>query len=59
LFDVYYQVHAQNVGWMGWAKNGDSSGTAGFGYRLEGIRIQIVPKGSSAPGPTNNTFITN
>ena len=44
LFDVYYQVHAQNVGWMNLAKNGERAGTAGFGRRLEGIRIQVVPK---------------
>ncbi|WP_243134761.1 hypothetical protein [Acetobacterium wieringae] len=48
-FDIYYQVHAQNMGWLGWAKNGESAGTAGFGYRLEGIRIAIVAAGSAAP----------
>ena len=48
-FDIYYQVHAQNVGWMGWAKNGESAGTAGYGYRLEAIKIVIVPKGQGAP----------
>jgi M6 family metalloprotease-like protein len=55
-YDVYYQVHCQNIGWMGWAKNGEKSGSAGFGYRLEGIRIVLVPKGSGAPtniGTTN------
>jgi uncharacterized protein YjdB len=48
-FDVYYQVHAQNMGWLGWAKNGESAGTAGYAYRLEGIRIVIVKKGESPP----------
>jgi len=56
-FDVYYQVHAQNIGWMGWAKNGESAGTAGFGYRLEGIRIELVPAGSAAPGSTDKAFV--
>lgn len=56
-FDIYYQVHAQNIGWMGWAKNGESAGTAGYSYRLEGIRIQIVPAGSAAPGSTQNAFV--
>ncbi len=55
-YDVWYQVHAQNIGWMGWAQNGQSSGTAGFGYRLEGIRIVILPKGSAAPGSTDRAF---
>lgn len=49
LFDVYYQVHAQNMGWLGWAKNGASAGTAGYSYRLEGIHIVIVPKGGNPP----------
>lgn len=49
-FDVYYQVHAQNMGWLGWAKNGGSAGTAGYGYRLEGIKIVVVPTGSGMPG---------
>lgn len=56
-FDIYYQVHAQNIGWMGWAKNGESAGTAGFGYRLEGIRIVIVPAGSASPGSTDKAFV--
>lgn len=56
-FDIYYQVHAENVGWMGWAKNGESAGTAGFGYRLEGIKIVIVPKDSAAPGSTEQPFM--
>ena len=55
--DVYYQVHAQNYGWLGWAKNGDSAGTEGFGYRLEGIKIVMVPKGSAAPGSTEQPFV--
>ena len=56
-FDVYYRVHAQNLGWMGWAKNGDSSGTTGFAYRLEGIQIKIVPKGQAAPGSTSRPHL--
>lgn len=53
-FDVYYQVHAQNMGWLGWAKNGESAGTAGYGYRLEAINILVVAKGSGIPSGTVN-----
>lgn len=56
-YDVYYQVHAQNIGWMDWAKNGERSGTAGYGYRLEGIQIQILPKGSAEPGSRETPFM--
>lgn len=57
-YDIWYHVHAQNVGWMGWAKNGADSGTAGYGYRLEGIEIKILPKGSDAPGTTENAYLS-
>ncbi|WP_192986707.1 glucosaminidase domain-containing protein [Carnobacterium mobile] len=56
-FDVYYRVHAENEGWLGWAKNGESSGTAGYGLRLEALQIKIVPKGSKAPGTTQNAYL--
>ena len=56
-FDIYYRVHAQNIGWMGWAKNAENAGTAGYGYRLEGIEVIILPKGSAAPGTTENAFV--
>ncbi|MDK2936202.1 MAG: hypothetical protein PWP62_1210 [Eubacteriaceae bacterium] len=57
LFDVYYRVHAQNVGWLDWASNGADAGTAGFGYRLEAIEVRVVPKGSAAPGETAKAYI--
>ncbi|MCL2808030.1 MAG: putative Ig domain-containing protein, partial [Coriobacteriia bacterium] len=53
-YDIYYRVHAQSIGWMGWARNGEQAGTAGHAYRLEGIQIVLVPKvGGKKPG---NTF---
>ena len=48
-FDVYYRVHAQSFGWLGWAKNGEAAGTAGLAKRLEGIQIVLVPKNGKAP----------
>ena len=53
----YYRVHAQDTGWLDWAKNGEPSGTAGFGYRLEAIEIVLVPKGGAAPGAVTKTFV--
>ena len=55
-YDVYYRVHAQQFGWLGWAKNGEESGTAGYSYRLEAVQIVLVPKGTenpTLPGPTS------
>lgn len=55
-YDIFYRVHSQTFGWMGWAKNGAAAGTSGYAKRLEGIQIVIVPKGSSAPGSTQNCY---
>ncbi|MCG2729079.1 MAG: hypothetical protein L6276_02160 [Acetobacterium sp.] len=44
---------------MDWAQNGNEAGTAGFGYRLEGIEIKVLPLGSTAPGSTAKPFIEN
>lgn len=55
-FDIYYRVHAQNFGWMGWAKNGESAGTAGFGYRLEAIQIKNSWKRYSSTGINRTTI---
>jgi len=58
-YDIYYRVHCQEFGWMGWAKNGGSAGTTGFSYRLEGIEIIVVGKGGTAPGSLENAFRQN
>ena len=55
-YDIYYRLHVQNFGWLGWAKNGVSAGSEGYGYRVEGIEIVLVKKGESAPGSTANSY---
>ncbi|MCL1798053.1 MAG: putative Ig domain-containing protein [Eggerthellaceae bacterium] len=57
-YDIYYRVHAQNVGWMGWAKNGEYSGTAGHSFRLEAIQVVLVAKGATAPPNTYKSVTT-
>ena len=56
-YDIYYSVHIQSYGWLGWAKNGEMAGSEGLAKRLETIQIRLVPKGSSAPGSTENAYI--
>ena len=55
-YDIYYRVHAQDFGWLGWAKNGENAGSQGYAKHVEAIQIQLVKKGESAPGNTNNCF---
>lgn len=44
LFDIYYRVHSQKFGWLGWAKNGENAGTEGYDYRIEAYQVKIMPK---------------
>ena len=47
-YDVYYRVHVQTYGWLGWVKNGDKAGTEGMAKRTEAIQIQIRKKGDTS-----------
>ena len=55
-YDIYYRVHAQTFGWLGWAKNGEEAGTAGMSKRLEALQIVAVFKDAPAPGSTFTPF---
>lgn len=51
-YDIFYRVHVSNIGWLGWAMNGESAGTKGYGYAIEAIQIMLLPKSSEyAPIP--------
>lgn len=45
-FDIYYRVHVQKLGWMGWAKNGFAAGTLHLGLRIEAVELKLLPKDS-------------
>lgn len=57
-YDIYYRTHVSNIGWLGWAKNGEPAGSSGYAYGMEAIEIKIVSKGDSAPGDTNQHFVS-
>lgn len=46
-YDIYYKIYSQNIGWLGWAKNGESAGTVGYGYRAEAIQIKLAKRSES------------
>ena len=48
-YDVYYRVHASNIGWMAWAKDGEEVGTTGMSCSLEAVQIKLIKKGTSHP----------
>ncbi|MDO4798768.1 MAG: hypothetical protein Q4A01_12205 [Coriobacteriales bacterium] len=43
-FSVWYRVHSQNYGWLGWACDGDPAGTTGLSKRAEAIEVQVLPQ---------------
>ncbi len=52
-YDIYYRVHVANLGWLGWARNGEEAGTAGLAARVEAIQVHLVPKGTEI-GPSGS-----
>ncbi|MFE7509379.1 hypothetical protein [Promicromonospora sp. NPDC057488] len=52
FYDVWYRVHVPKLGWLGWAKNGEASGTTGFAYRIEDVQIRVLPKGKTLSAST-------
>ena len=58
FFDVYYRTHVQNIGWMGWAKNGESAGSEGYSYRMEAIQVVVCCKGQTPDGSTAAAFMS-
>lgn len=41
---------------LGWASNGQTSGSTGISYRVEALRINLVRKGAPAPGSVANYY---
>jgi uncharacterized protein YjdB len=46
FYDVWYRAYVPSYGWLGWAKNGESAGATRFGYRIEAVQVQVLPRGT-------------
>lgn len=57
LYDVYYQTHNSNYGWLGWAKNGEKAGTLYGNSSMQSLKVILMPKFTSAPGSTANYLV--
>ena len=42
---VWYRVHSQTFGWLGWAHDGADAGTTGLSRRAEAVEVQVLPQG--------------
>lgn len=56
-YDIYYQAHVQDYGWLDWASNGAVAGTTGLARRLEALKVMLVSKGAAAPGATSTPYV--
>ena len=56
-YDVCYRVHASNIGWMAWAKDGEEAGTTGMSCSLEAVQIKLIKKGASHPDTTGYSHL--
>ena len=52
-FDIYYRTCVKSKGWLGWAKNGEKSGTEKYDLCIAALQCVIVPKDSGEPGDVN------
>ena len=46
-----------DVGWLGWARNGEVSGSTGVGKAVQAVQVVITSKETPPPGPTDNHYI--
>lgn len=58
-YDIWYRVHSAEFGWLGWTSNGKDAGSSGWARAVQAVEIRLLPKGSSAPGSTDNAFVPN
>ncbi len=56
--NVWYRVHSENYGWLGWTKNGEWAGTSNGGLRAEAVQICVLPKTAAAPGSTDQPYVS-
>ena len=44
---MWYRVHSQTFGWLGWARDGADAGTTGLSKRAEAVELQVLPQGQT------------
>lgn len=55
-YDIWYRVHSANVGWLGWASNGEPAGTQGYAYQIEAVQIKVLPKNAQDAPARGDSF---
>lgn len=55
-YDIWYRVHSTNVGWLGWASNGEPAGTQGYACQIEAVQIKVLPKNAQDAPARGDSF---
>lgn len=55
-YDIWYRVHSANVGWLGWASNGEPAGTQGYACQIEAVQIKVLPKNAQDAPARGDSF---
>lgn len=56
-YDIYYRVHSEKYGWLGWAKNGEIAGASYYNIQAIEIKIHLKVDSASKNLNTNNHYI--
>lgn len=49
IYDVVYQAHLTDRGWLSWASNGEEAGTSATNAGVDAFRVMLVAKGEPMP----------
>ena len=47
--DLWYRAHVTGLGWMGWAHNGEPSGSEGLSQGVNALQVMVLEKGATPP----------
>ena len=48
-YDLRYATNFDTLGWLGWAKNGETAGAEDFTYPLQSVKVVVCAPGSAMP----------
>lgn len=56
VYDLYYRVCVQGVGWLSWATADEVAGSSGMSLRVEAVQTRLVAKGAAAPSNADAVY---
>ena len=53
---IYYRLHVQDFDWLGWARDGELAGSAGYAKRAESVELRLVGPGEQPPSDAGSPY---